>query len=136
MSSNIDINQNPIKLAIPEYSTKNGISTSTVRNWIRSGKVEWEKVKGKYLIHDCQVDIKPDKLDSNIDINDLLSEKETLIQSLQEQIEIKDKQINELLQQQNQNQQIIMSMNQNQKLLVESKRTWIQRLFGLNEREI
>ena len=49
MSSNIDINQNPIKLAIPEYSTKNGISTSTVRNWIRSGKVEWEKVKGKYL---------------------------------------------------------------------------------------
>ena len=131
MSSNIDINQNPIKLAIPEYSTKNGISTSTVRNWIRSGKVEWEKVKGKYLIHDYQVDIKPDKLDSNIDINDLLSEKETLIQSLQEQIEIKDKQINELLQQQNQNQQIIMSMNQNQKLLVESKRTWIQRLFGL-----
>ena len=136
MSSNIDINQNPIKLAIPEYSTKNGISTSTVRNWIRSGKVEWEKVKGKYLIHDYQVDIKPDKLDSNIDINDLLSEKETLIQSLQEQIEIKDQQINELLQQQNQNQQIIMSMNQNQKLLVESKRNWIQRLFGLNEREI
>ena len=136
MSSNIDINQNPIKLAIPEYSTKNGISTSTVRNWIRSGKVEWEKVKGKYLIHDYQVDIKPDKLDSNIDINDLLSEKETLIQSLQEQIEIKDQQINELLQQQNQNQQIIMSMNQNQKLLVEAKRTWIQRLFGLSEREI
>ena len=131
MGSNIDINQNPIKLAIPEYSIKNGISTSTVRNWIRSGKVEWEKVKGKYLIHDYQVDIKPDKLDSNIDINDLLSEKETLIQSLQEQIEIKDQQINELLQQQNQNQQIIMSMNQNQKLLVESKRTWIQRLFGL-----
>ena len=131
MSSNIDINQNQIKLTIPEYSIKNGISTSTVRNWIRSGKVEWEKVKGKYLIHDCQVDIKPDKLDSNIDINDLLSEKETLIQSLQEQIEIKDQQINELLQQQNQNQQIIMSMNQNQKLLVESKRTWIQRLFGL-----
>jgi len=59
-----------------------------------------------------------------------------LIQSLQEQIEIKDKQINELLQQQNQNQQIIMSMNQNQKLLVESKRTWFQRLFGLNEREV
>ena len=42
MSSNIDINQNQIKLTIPEYSIKNGISTSTVRNWIRSGKVEWE----------------------------------------------------------------------------------------------
>ena len=40
--------------------------------------------------------------------------------------------LNELLKQQNQNQQIIMSMNQNQKLLVESKRTWIQRLLGLN----
>jgi len=59
-----------------------------------------------------------------------------LIQSLQEQIEIKDKQIDELLQQQNQSQQMIMSMNQNQKLLVESKRNWIQRLFGLNEREV
>ena len=51
---------------------------------------------------------------------------------LQEQIAIKDKTIEELLQQQNQSQQIIMSMNLNQKLLVESKRTWIQRLFGLN----
>ena len=134
MSSNVGIKPNPIKLTIPDYATKNGVSTSTVRNWIRAGKVEWEKEKGKYLIHDCQVDIKPDKVDINIDINDLLSEKDILIQSLQEQIEIKDKQINELLQQQNQNQQIIMSMNQNQnqKLLVESKRTWIQRLFGLN----
>jgi len=41
---------------------------------------------------------------------------------LQEQIEIKDGQIEELLKQH----------NQNQKLLVESKRTWIQRIFGLN----
>ena len=55
---------------------------------------------------------------------------------LQEQIEIKDRTIEELLVQHNQNQQIIMSMNQNQqKLLVESKRTWFQRLFGLNETE-
>ena len=53
---------------------------------------------------------------------------------LQEQIEIKDKTIEELLVQHNQNQQIIMPMNQNQKLLVQAKRTWIQRLFGLNER--
>ena len=43
----------------------------------------------------------------------------------------KNEQISELLQQQNLSQQIIMSMNQNQKLLVESKRTWIQRLLGL-----
>ena len=51
----------------------------------------------------------------------------------QKELAEKNEQINELLQQQNQNQQIIMSMNQNQnqKLLVESKRTWIQRLFGL-----
>ena len=66
-------------------------------------------------------------------------EKDNLIQSLQDQVEYlkkdiegKDGQINEFLTQQNQYQQIIMSMNQNQKLLVESKRTWIQRLFGLN----
>jgi len=44
---------------------------------------------------------------------------------LQEQIEIKDKTIEELLVQQ----------NQNQKLLVQAKRTWFQRLFGSNERE-
>ena len=65
-------------------------------------------------------------------------EKDNLIQSLAEQVDHQQKElteknelINELLRQQNQNQQIIMSMNQNQKLLVESKRTWIQRLFGL-----
>ena len=50
----------------------------------------------------------------------------------QKELAEKNEQISELLQQQNQSQQIIMSMNLNQKLLVESKRTWIQRLFGLN----
>ena len=66
-------------------------------------------------------------------------EKDNLIQSLQDQVEYlkkdiegKDGQINEFLKQQNQYQQIIMSMNQNQKLLVEAKRTWLQRLLGLN----
>ena len=54
------------------------------------------------------------------------------IEYLKKDIEGKDGQINEFLTQQNQYQQIIMSMNQNQKLLVESKRTWLQRLFGLN----
>ena len=55
----------------------------------------------------------------------------------QKELVEKNDQINELLRQQNQNQQIIMSMNQNpnQKLLVESKSVWIQRLFGLSERE-
>ena len=143
MNSNIDTKQKPIKLTIPEYSTKHDISTSTVRNWIRSGKIESELVDGKYLIHCYQVDTNPTqsdtKTDTNIDINEFLLEKDNLIQSLQDQVEYlqkdiegKNEQISELLQQQNQNQQIIMSMNQNQKLLVESKRTWIQRLFGLN----
>ena len=56
----------------------------------------------------------------------------------QKELTEKNEQIRELLQNQNQNQnqKIIMSMNQNQKLLVESKRTWIQRLFGLSEREV
>ena len=55
----------------------------------------------------------------------------------QKELVEKNEQINELLRQQDQNQQIIMSMNQNQqKLLVESKRTWFQRLFGLNETEV
>ena len=54
------------------------------------------------------------------------------LEHLQKELSEKNEQISELLQQQNRSQQIIMSMNQNQKLLVESKRTWIQRLFGLN----
>ena len=54
------------------------------------------------------------------------------LEHLQKELSEKNEQISELLQQQNQSQQTIMSMNQNQKLLVESKRTWIQRLFGLN----
>ena len=54
-----------------------------------------------------------------------------LIEHQQKELAEKNELINELLRQQNQNQQIIMSMNQNQKLLVESKRTWIQRLLGL-----
>ena len=59
-----------------------------------------------------------------------------LIEHQQKELAEKNEQINELLRQQDQNQQIIMSMNQNQqKLLVESKRTWFQRLFGLNETE-
>lgn len=139
MNSNIDIKQKPIKLTIPEYSAKHDISTSTVRNWIRSGKIESELVDGKYLIHCYQVDINPTQPDIKVDSNELLLEKDNLIQSLQDQVEYlkkdiegKDDQINEFLKQQNQNQQIIMSMNQNQKLLVESKRTWLQRLFGLN----
>ena len=141
VDTNIDSKEKVVRLSITDYAIKNGISTSTVRNWIRSGKVEWEKEKGKYLIFDYQVGIKVDtNIDANVGgsvgINDLLSEKDNLIQSLQKELAEKNEQINELLRQQDQNQQIIMSMNQNQqKLLVESKRTWFQRLFGLNETE-
>ena len=140
VDTNVDSKEKVVKLSITDYAIKNGISTSTVRNWIRSGKVEWEKEKGKYLIFDYQVGIKVDNVDTNVGssvgINDLLSEKDNLIQSLQKELAEKNEQINELLSQQDQNQQIIMSMNQNQrKLLVESKRTWFQRLFWLNETE-
>ena len=136
VNTNVDSKEKVVRLSITDYAIKNGISTSTVRNWIRSGKVEWEKEKGKYLIFDYQVGIKVDNIDTSVGINDLLSEKDNLIQSLQKELAEKNEQINELLRQQDQNQQIIMSMNQNQqKLLVESKRTWFQRLFGLNETE-
>ena len=132
MDSNIGSNQKLKKLTITEYSAKHKISSATCRNWIKAEKVEFEMVKGKYFIFDYEVGSNSTKSDTNVGSNDSISEKDALIQSLQEQIEIKDSQINELLQQQNQNQQIIMSMNQNQKLLVESKRTWLQRLFGVN----
>ena len=42
----------------------------------------------------------------------------------QKELVEKNEQINEVLRQ------------QNQKLLVQAKRTWIQRLFGLSEREV
>ena len=106
-----------VKLTITEYSAKHNISSATCRNWIKSGKVEFEMVKGKYFIFDYEVATNTTKLDTNVASNDLLLEKDNSIQSLQEQIEIKDSQINEFLKQQNQYQQIIMSMNQNQKLL-------------------
>ena len=141
MGRNVDTKQKVVKLPITEYSIKHNISTATCRNWIKSDKVEFEMVDGKYFIFDYEVPTNTPKLPTNIGSKDLLVEKDSLIQSLTEQIghqqkELveKNERINELLRQQNQNQQIIMSMNQNQKLLVESKRTWIQRLFGLNER--
>lgn len=58
---------------------------------------------------------------------------EGTIKYLESELEEKNKQINQLLTQLDQNQQIIMSMNQNQKLLVESKQTWFHKLFGLAE---
>ena len=138
MGRNVDTKQKVVKFPITEYSIKHNISTATCRNWIKSGKVEFEMVDGKYFIFDYEVPTNRPKLPTNIGSKDLLVEKDNLIQSLTEQIghqqkELaeKNEQISELLQQQNQSQQIIMSMNQNQKLLVGSKRNWIQRLFGL-----
>ena len=50
MGSNIDTKQKLVKLTITEYSAKHNISSATCRNWIKSGKVEFEMVKGKYFI--------------------------------------------------------------------------------------
>ena len=111
VDTNVGSKEKVVKLSITDYAIKNGISTSTVRNWIRSGKVEWEKEKGKYLIFDYQVGIKVDNIDTSVGINDLLSEKDNLIQSLQKELAEKNEQINELLRQQDQNQQIIMSLS-------------------------
>jgi len=115
VGSNIDTKQKLVKLTITEYSAKHNISSATCRNWIKSGKVEFEMVKGKYFIFDYEVATNTTKLDTNVASNDLLLEKDNLIQYLKKDIEGKDGQINEFLKQQNQYQQIIMSMNQNQK---------------------
>ena len=120
MGRNVDTKQKVVKFPITEYSIKHNISTATCRNWIKSGKVEFEMVDGKYFIFDYEVPTNRPKLPTNIGSKDLLVEKDNLIQSLTEQIghqqkELaeKNEQISELLQQQNQSQQIIMSMNQN-----------------------
>ena len=93
-----------------------------------------------YQIDDESADTIEKYITTNVDIqwgyqNNVTFDRQHIEHQQKELVE-KNEQINELLRQQDQNQQIIMSMNQNQqKLLVESKRTWFQRLFGLNETE-
>ena len=103
---------------VMEYSESSGI---TVADLVRQG-----------LDYICNLKSSESSHESSESSHESPESNHPDVTLLQEQIEIKDKTIEELLQQQNQSQQIIMSMNLNQKLLVESKRTWIQRLFGLN----
>ena len=122
-------------LSITEYSRIYNLSPHSVRNQVISGELPAKKQGNRWLI-----EVNKTELPLNKELNPTLIEKlEHQIEDLRDQVEYlkkdiegKDDQINEFLKQQNQYQQIIMSMNQNQKLLVESKRTWIQRLFGLN----
>ena len=55
MGRNVDTKQKVVKFPITEYSIKHNISTATCRNWIKSGKVEFEMVDGKYFIFDYEV---------------------------------------------------------------------------------
>ena len=99
-----------------------------MRNKVNSGELPAEKIGNKWII---QVDETEVSLNQELNLL-LIKNFEQRIEDLKEQLAQKDVQIDQLLKQQDQNQQIIMSMNQNQKLLVESKRTWFQKLFGLN----
>ena len=123
-------------LTITEYAKTFDLSPHNVRNKVNSGELPAEKIGNKWII---QVDETEVSLNQelnqplNQELNPLLIKNlEQQIEDLKEQLAQKDVQIDQLLKQQDQNQQIIMSMNQNQKLLVESKRTWFQKLFGLN----
>ena len=115
-------------LTITEYAKTFDLSPHNVRNKVNSGELPAEKIGNKWII---QVD--ETEVSLNQELNPLLIKNlEQQIEDLKEQLAQKDVQIDQLLKQQDQNQQIIMSMNQNPKLLVESKRTWFQKLFGLN----
>ena len=115
-------------LTITEYAKTFDLSPHNVRNKVNSGELPAEKIGNKWII---QVD--ETEVSLNQELNPLVIKNlEQQIEDLKEQLAQKDVQIDQLLKQQDQNQQIIMSMNQNQKLLVESKRTWFQKLFGLN----
>lgn len=126
-------------LSITEYAKVYNRSPHTVRSEIISGKLLATKKGNRWLIDVHEVDL-PIKMELNIEPDSTLIEKlEQQIEDLKDQVKYlkedisgKDNHIIELLKQQNQNQQIIMSMNQNQKVLVQSKRTFFQRLFGLN----
>ena len=95
MGRNVDTKQKVVKLPITEYSIKHNISTATCRNWIKSDKVEFEMVDGKYFIFDYEVPTNTPKLPTNIGSKDLLVEKDSLIQSLTEQIGHQQKELAE-----------------------------------------
>ena len=126
-------------LSITEYAKVYNRSPHTVRSEVISGKLSATKEGNKWLINVNEGD-QPINMELNIEPDSTLIEKlEQQIEDLRDQVQYlkedicgKDSHIAELLKQQNQNQQIIMSMNQNQKVLVQSKRTFFQRLFGLN----
>jgi fructose-1-phosphate kinase PfkB-like protein len=123
-------------LTITEYAKTFDLSPHNVRNKVNSGELPAEKIRNKWIIQVDETEVSLNqKLNQplNQELNPLLIKNlEQQIEDLKEQLAQKDVQIDQLLKQQDQHQQIIMSMNQNQKLLVESKRTWFQKLFGLN----
>ena len=119
-------------LTITEYAKTFDLSPHNVRNKVNSGELPAEQIGNKWIIQVDETEVSLNQ-ELNQELNPLLIKSlEQQIEDLKEQLAQKDVQIDQLLKQQDQNQQIIMSMNQNQKLLVESKRTWFQKLFGLN----
>ena len=126
-------------LSITQYAQAFNESPHSIRSKVISGELAGKKEGNRWLI-----EVNENELPLNKELNEKLNP--TLIEQLQNQVldlkrqiehltkdnADKNSQINQLLKSQDQSQQIIMSMNQNQKLLAESKRTWIQRLFGLN----
>lgn len=126
-------------LSITQYSQAFGLSPHSVRSQITSGKLPANKEGNCWLIKVNESEI-PLNEGLNEELNPLIEKLENQVLDLKNQIEHltrdnadKNSQINQLLKSQDQSQQIIMSMNQNQKLLVESKRSWFHRLFGLAE---
>lgn len=125
-------------LSITQYAQAFNESPHSVRSKVISGELVGTKEGNRWLIEVNENEI-PLNEGLNEGLNPLIKQLENQVLDLKNQIEHltkdnadKNSQINQLLKSQDQSQQIIMSMNQNQKLLAESKRTWIQRLFGLN----
>ena len=130
-------------LSITQYAQIFNLSPHSIRNKVISGELPAEKHGNRWMIQVNETEL-PLNQELNQELNPVLIYKlEQQVEDLKEQVEYlkkdiegRDGQINEFLKQQNQYQQIIMSMNKNQTLLVESKRSWFQKLFGLNSESI
>ena len=113
-------------MTIREASQCIGKSESTVRRWIRSGKLEATLINGVYDIPDKVVNayLNDQAVDRQMEDIDqaLIEQLRSEVEHLREQVKIKDKEIDEL-------HQLLMAEKQQTRLLLEHKRPFWRRMF-------
>ena len=120
-------------LSTAEYARKYKISTETVRRRIREGRLQAELRDGVYWIKDpeadtTQDDTKTTQPDDTVTTQELLQEKDGRIADLKHELDEKNRQIEEILKQQDQGQQLaamqqktIATLTEQNQLLLEKE---------------